>query len=284
MKIDISNPNTGQVVTDDIIEEEILELFPVKSLVRFKSVSKQWKSMIESSYFAKKRLARFPNPKLVVLRSEISTDRCWSSSDLPVSVGFGRDIVTGKYKVILMYLFDSRTLIKAEVFNLDNGERRYIYFPIFHNELCNDKTSIFANGSLYWLTKPVSVFTSKLTNLGAIDLHTEKFRYVLLPTWYTIYSESAYLWSLRDRLCLSDVPQYSNYVGVWSLQQEKPSVKWEKLLSINISNINCLDVNYWKLGLAAGFLRHGKNKASKEEVMNEHNRTVLYTENLGSSV
>lgn len=37
---------------------------------------------------------------------------------------------------------------------------------------------------------------------------------VLLPNWYTIYSESVYLWSLKDRLCLSDVPQYSNYVEV----------------------------------------------------------------------
>lgn len=75
MKKDITTPNTCQVVMDDNIpEEEILERLPVKSLIRLKSVSKQWKSMIESSYLAKKRLARFPNPKLLVIRSETSMD------------------------------------------------------------------------------------------------------------------------------------------------------------------------------------------------------------------
>ncbi|CAG7865989.1 unnamed protein product [Brassica rapa] len=55
---------------DHMVEEEILERLPVKSLCRFKSVSKQWKSMIESSYLAKKRLVRFPDLVLFLLKSE----------------------------------------------------------------------------------------------------------------------------------------------------------------------------------------------------------------------
>lgn len=33
---------------EDLVKDEILQHLPVKSLIRFKSVSKQWRSMIES--------------------------------------------------------------------------------------------------------------------------------------------------------------------------------------------------------------------------------------------
>lgn len=96
-----------------------------------------------------------------------------------------------------------------------------------------------------------------------MDLHTESFRYVLLPSWYINISESVNLWSLKDRLCLSDVLQcqYPS-VDVWSLQQEDPSVKWEKIHSIKILSIDSLDVNFWKLGLAACSVRPVGEKPS----------------------
>lgn len=50
---------TSEVVTDDILEEEILKRLPAKVLVRFKSVSKQWKSMIEASYLAEQQLVQY---------------------------------------------------------------------------------------------------------------------------------------------------------------------------------------------------------------------------------
>ncbi|XP_002862669.2 putative F-box protein At1g71320, partial [Arabidopsis lyrata subsp. lyrata] len=198
-----------------------------------------------SLYLAKKCLVRHPNPKLLVLRLEMSSDRCsrtlfldsyskdhhdhikifihsytspvpypiysiydtvgqimgycngivciydlgyiylinpatrklrilspeflrefifslgWSN-ELTFSVGFGRDIVTGTYKVILVYLFD-RKVVKTEALNLENGERRYVCFPISYDRIGNDKRSIFANGSLYWLPKPDSLFTNPLS-------------------------------------------------------------------------------------------------------------------------
>ncbi|KAG7635348.1 F-box associated interaction domain [Arabidopsis suecica] len=325
--------------------------------------------MIESTYLAKKRLVRHPNPKLLVLRLEMSSDRCsrtlfletyskdhhdhinifihsytspvpypkystydtvgqimgycngivciydlgyiylinpatrklrilspeflreytgrtgWSN-DLPINVGFGRDMVTGTYKVILMYLFD-RNFVKTEALNLKNGERRYVYFPISYGQLGNDKRSIFANGSLYWLPKPdVDFYTNQLIKLAAIDLHTETFRYVPLPSWYTKYCKSVYLWSLKDSLCVSDVLQNPS-VDVWSLQQEEPSVKWEKMFSVNILRTNCLDANFWKLCLAAYYFRStGRDPANNtlDQVPDDHCTNVLYTEKLGSSV
>ncbi|KAG2245240.1 hypothetical protein Bca52824_092901 [Brassica carinata] len=346
---------TNQNTCEGIPEEEILERLPEKSLFRFKSVSKQWKFMIESNYLANKRFARLPNPKLIVLRHETSTDESsrnvlletiskdhhdhnkifncsyesQTNSDsefyvdhhfgrimghcdgliclyhfgyifiinpaigvlrtlspeflrnckLPITVGFGRDNLTRTYKVVLMYYFrlDYETLLKTEVFNLKSGERKCICCPIPYSELNVAIASIFANGSLFWLT---------LRKLAALDLHTENFRYVLLPSWYTKYSKNVNLWCLKDRLCLSDVLQYPN-VDVWSLQQEDPSVKWEKILSINILSMDCLDSNFWKLGLEACSLEPIGEKpymGHLEQVPEDHFSTVLYRENLDSSV
>uniref|UniRef100_A0A0D3BWA3 F-box domain-containing protein n=1 Tax=Brassica oleracea var. oleracea TaxID=109376 RepID=A0A0D3BWA3_BRAOL len=336
-------PRIVQVVTDHVSEDwllELLERLPEKSLSRFKSVSKQWKTMMESSYLAKKRLAR-SNTKVFVLRVEMSTDRYsrtiyledisknhhdhskiiihtykfphpfptsdvgwimgilspellreytglsgWAGT-LPVSVGFGRDIVTGAYKVILMYLFaEGDNIVKTEVLNLQSGERQHICFPLTYDELGNDKLSVFANGSLFWLKEFDYRLPSLFAKLGAIDLHTEKFRDVLLPRWYSRYCESVYtIWSLRDRLCISDVLQYPT-VEVRCLQQEDPSVKWEKILIIDTSSLDCLDTNYWKLGLAAYNLNRGNEPPNNflEHVSDEHRRTVLCTENFVFSV
>lgn len=53
-------------------------------------------------------------------------------------------------------------------------------------------------------------------------------------------------------------------------------------------SMDCLDVNHWKLGVAACYLRPRGNKPSKnflvEKIIDEHTRSVLYTENLVSSV
>lgn len=45
-----------ELVPHDVIEHHILERLDVETLVRFKSVSKQWKSTIQSPYFRKRQL------------------------------------------------------------------------------------------------------------------------------------------------------------------------------------------------------------------------------------
>ncbi|WZZ30647.1 hypothetical protein YC2023_014048 [Brassica napus] len=207
-------------------------------------------------------------------------------SELPITVGFGRDNLTRAHKVVLMYDLrvrceKLRTLVKTEVFNLKSGERRCICCPIPYSELNISITSIFANGSLFWLP-----FRKLALYCYVLDLHTEKFRYVLLPSWYTKYSERENLWCLKDSLCLSDVLQNPN-VDVWCLQEEDPSVKWEKIISINILSMDSLDSKFWKLALAACSLRHIGEKpymAHLEQVPDFHLSTILYTENLDSSI
>ncbi|EFH38926.1 hypothetical protein ARALYDRAFT_920404 [Arabidopsis lyrata subsp. lyrata] len=156
---------------------------------------------------------------------------------------------------------------------------------------CNGLVCIYQSETIYIInptTRKLRIlspeFLRDCTDLPTVDLRTESFRYVLLPSWYINISESVNLWSLKDRLCLSDVLQcqYPS-VDVWSLQQEDPSVKWEKIHSIKILSIDSLDVNFWKLGLAACSVRPVGEKPSKsglEDVPDNHYRTRLFEENL----
>ncbi|CAA7041103.1 unnamed protein product [Microthlaspi erraticum] len=65
----------------------ILEKLPIKSLLRFKSVSKQWKSTIESPYFKKRHLIsrQSQDPDVLItnpLESELSYDE-WKRQEYP---------------------------------------------------------------------------------------------------------------------------------------------------------------------------------------------------------
>lgn len=130
---------------------------------------------------------------------------------LPFAAGFGKDTITGSYKVILMYLYKriaGNVSIKVKVLSLINGEQRDVgEFPVFLHHLCDEQTPVFVNGSLFWLTKPIMYLMALPTpsRLVAMDLHIEKFRWISLPSWYTKYSRGMRMWSLADRLCLSDV-------------------------------------------------------------------------------
>ncbi|KAF8110744.1 hypothetical protein N665_0079s0059 [Sinapis alba] len=202
--------------------------------------------MIQSSYFAKKYLARFPDPTLFLFKSENFehdqnlktiflkrynveekfiicsyklpdrhsefyldpsgrvTGYCDGLACIyhlgrpksPINVGFGKDIATGAYKVVLIYLYDriaTKTLTKTHVFNLSN-ELFYEVFP---------------------------------------------------PSCFTKYSNKLYLWSLKDRLCICDVEDLSSDIDIWSLQQEGSSVKWEKFLSDSAFSKECYEHPYW---------------------------------------
>lgn len=193
---------------------------------------------------------------------------------MPLSVGFGKDIITKSYKVILMYskkdyFRGSIDRFNIKVISLDNGEQRDAgWYVLYDYELCNEQTPVYANGSLFWLTHTLKSKTlSELlpSYLLAFDLHTEIFQWISLPKCYTNYSRGVQMWSLNGRLCLSDVLhiQQGSELDVWSLQQEEDSTdqNWEKLFSFNIFNVSRLDAKYWMLRLrAAYFPRIGENQ------------------------
>ncbi|CAL9245395.1 unnamed protein product [Arabidopsis halleri] len=282
--------------------------------------------MIESSYLAKKPLARYQNPKLLVLRSETSRDESSTSIFLETISKAHHDqskIFICSYKFpdpqsefyfdhvgrIMGYCNGLVCIYQSETIYIINPRKLRILSPEFLRD-CTDLPSMIPSPDFLQvniqsnlacitsnvllgthLSRPKSL-TSTMENedayvvpfvtinlamkLAAVDLHTESFRYVLLPSWYINISESVNLWSLKDRLCLPDVLQ-CQYPSVdeWSLQQEDPSVKWEKILSIKILSIDSLDVNFWKLGLAACSVRPVGEKPCKsrlEDVPDNHYR------------
>lgn len=205
---------------------------------------------------------------------------------LPFAAGFGKDTITRSYKVILMYLYKriaGNVSIKVKVLSLINGEQRDVgEFPVFLHHLCDEQTPVFVNGSLFWLTKPIMYLMALPTpsRLVAMDLHTEKFRWISLPSWYTKYSRGMRMWSLADRLCLSDVLQCSDF-DVWALQQEHPSEKWDKIYSFSILNIGRLNASFWSLGLAATYFRKTKEgRIHSNLAYLDHLRTTVYTSTL----
>ncbi|XP_074274940.1 putative F-box/kelch-repeat protein At1g12870 [Silene latifolia] len=72
-------------LSDELIFEEILTRFPVKSILRFKSVSKQWYSTLSSSHFTKAHLKKSPfsHPcaNLIIIETACSTDYLLSYHD-----------------------------------------------------------------------------------------------------------------------------------------------------------------------------------------------------------
>ncbi|XP_074284041.1 F-box/kelch-repeat protein At3g23880-like [Silene latifolia] len=57
---EIKNKQLQSYLSDDLITQEILTRLPVKSILRFKSVSKQWYSTLSSSDFANAHLIKSP--------------------------------------------------------------------------------------------------------------------------------------------------------------------------------------------------------------------------------
>ncbi|CAL9240289.1 unnamed protein product [Arabidopsis halleri] len=196
---------------------------------------------------------------------------------MPFLAGFGKDIATKSYKVILIYsrFGNVDDCFKAKVLSLDNGEQRGAGLYCLNNRtFCKEQTSVYANGSLFWLT--LCDYTQTLAKLLAIDLHIEEFRWILLPACYISYDSSIEMWNLNDRLCVSDVLECSNLV-VWSLQQEYPTVKWEKIYSIDIGFIrtNQLHEKFLMLGLAAAYFPSIRNH--RDQVFFFRQRTISYS-------
>ncbi|VVB16329.1 unnamed protein product [Arabis nemorensis] len=260
------SPREGVELPDDLVEEIVHHLRWVKSLLRFKSISKGWKSMIESGHLAEKHLRlrqKRDGAEELKVTFKWSEQRCFrmefiskndgfSEADkvepeeyirvagscnglfciydlvyvyltnpmtkvmralvppqgFKLSVGFGRDIVRGTCKVVVLYSPDDR--VETFVFDLGTSEWRRTAgpMPLGLTLISPERNPAFVKGSLFWL------LTSEIL---VMDLHTEKFRTVS----QLLASESSpapiYIWSFEDRLCVSD------FSYVWFLVQDKVS-------------------------------------------------------------
>ncbi|XP_021749056.1 F-box/kelch-repeat protein At3g23880-like [Chenopodium quinoa] len=80
----VSSPNQiPATLPDHLIVEEILQRLPVKTLVRFKSVSKFWFCIISSPEFAKKHLNRTSDNNEFILLNSLYYSRSYKFLSLP---------------------------------------------------------------------------------------------------------------------------------------------------------------------------------------------------------
>ncbi|XP_010507722.1 PREDICTED: F-box/kelch-repeat protein At2g43445 [Camelina sativa] len=262
--------------------EEILHGLPLKSILKFKAVSKQWRSILESDLFMERRMnvqknrrkilaayncnygrrpcilpaeTRFQgDEEIVYLHCDPAlpsmtcdglvciTEPDWfnvlnpSTGELrrfppgpdPVKgahanwlLGFGRDKVTGSYKIVRMCFDDCYELGLLDV---GTGEWSQLMPP--PHIIDAGSKSVHVNGSIYWLQ--IRRYYSILT----LDLHKQRFYRVPYPdTWVT---QETQLVNLEDRLAISMTTKVGP--GEWTLEiwcMDLEEIRWSKNISWN---------------------------------------------------
>ncbi|EFH46811.1 predicted protein [Arabidopsis lyrata subsp. lyrata] len=195
------------------VVELILQRLPVKPLSRFKSVSKTWKSTIESQRFQQEQLSRrmqSQDPDVLFVPFE--------DFDYPrTRVKLGSSIVTTINKIPLSYYS------QGHVFDFSTNAWRYVvpaspYRILYHNP-------VYLDGSLYWLTE-------EETNVLILrfDLHTETFQVISkAPFDHLPNPDKINMCILDNRLCVSELSWLQQVI--WSFD----SGTWKKLCSLDFT-------------------------------------------------
>ncbi|AEC10270.1 F-box protein [Arabidopsis thaliana] len=280
--------NTNSIyIVSELLEEIFLGL-PLKSILKFKTVSKQWRSILESNLFVERRRTLQKNhPKIL---AAYNCDYCTRPGILPKSqfegdeeivylhtdatqpsmtcdglvcitepgwfnvlnvstgqlrrflpgpdpgpqanwlLGFGRDKVTGKYKIVRMCFHDC---YEFGILDIESGEWSKLMSPP-HIMRVGSK-SVCVNGSIYWLQISVSYI------ILALDLHQETFNgvYHLPATWVT---QDTQLVNLEDRLAMAMTTKVGPewILEIWSMDIEEKGwskrYTWSKAYSISLAH------------------------------------------------
>ncbi|KAG2319884.1 hypothetical protein Bca52824_013097 [Brassica carinata] len=190
----------------DVIER-IMEMLPVKSLLRFKAVSKQWQSTIESRFFQENQLRQ----------REKSRD-----PDV-LMVGFGKDKLTGIYKPVWLYINVGRDATICEVFDFSTNTWRYTtasapYWISYYHD------PVYVDGLLHWFTQ------CKETKVMSLDLHTETFQVIYKVPFTDVDPYHMIMCNLDDRLCISQKKKSKQVIWLFSSGNKT----WDKMCSIDL--------------------------------------------------
>ncbi|KAI3944019.1 hypothetical protein MKW98_015171 [Papaver atlanticum] len=196
-------------INNDVIVCEILSRLPVKSLMRFKCVSKGWLNLIEEdSYFTYLHLSRSKaRPSLVyVIPLPSVMDRQYSgnrykghddvflTADLSLDKGIGRADIHTMMKTNMfscdyilrplngLMCFVDCLKYAVCIYNISTREKDNVEVPPFF--LDDFLPNVYVNGSIYWCSR---MFTNPQIGHGypscmaAFDVGSEKFRVIEIP-------------------------------------------------------------------------------------------------------
>ncbi|CAH2045508.1 unnamed protein product [Thlaspi arvense] len=149
--------------------------------------------------------------------------------------GFGKDYVTGTYKIVWLHNIDDDNNLSCEVFDFRVKQWRQIPPPP-DQRLKNYQAPIFANGWLYW-------FSQEDTKLIAFDVHMDMFRVIPNPiTEEASSSIGMQMGSIDDDrhlVWISDT-NGDGMQHVWRLTNhntEGTLLKMDKMFSIDMNKI-----------------------------------------------
>ncbi|CAN6892231.1 unnamed protein product [Brassica oleracea] len=153
--------------------------------------------------------------------------------------GFGKDNVTGRYKIVWLYNIYPATLNKkkktrCEVFDLEERRWRFVTTrALDHHHILSNQRPPCANGSLYWLTGDEQGYPSTQTKLIVFDIHTEMFQVTSTPPFITpdASSDKIGLCNLDGRLCISELKGDCEQEFWWRVEE---CDKWEPIFSVDL--------------------------------------------------
>ncbi|ESQ55641.1 hypothetical protein EUTSA_v10027244mg [Eutrema salsugineum] len=287
MREEEKNPNSIYIV-DDLLQEIFLRL-PLKSILKSKTLSKRWRSILESKKFVDRRMSLQKSQKILAAyncdcggpprllpESQLNGDEeivylhcdtkrpsmtcdglvCipeqdwinvlnpwtrqlrrfgygiqpWSCA-FPLenrTMGFGRDKVTGSYKVVKMEIgLRGHPVVECSVLDVETGEWWLLSTPPPYKVNAGRK-SVSVNGSIYWLQNFGTGY-----KILALDLHKEEFHYVTVPE--TSVTQETEISNLENRLTVAITytsPQWK--LEIWSMDIVEEE-RWSKTYSIHLA-------------------------------------------------
>ncbi|EOA27181.1 hypothetical protein CARUB_v10023282mg [Capsella rubella] len=296
---EVENPNSISIdILPDLLEEFFIRL-PTKSILKCRTVSKQWRSILESRRFAERRMALQKSrrkilaayncdcggPKRLLPESRFEGDEeivylhcdasrpsmtcqgllCFPEQDWFIvlnpstrqlrgfpsglnhrrsfgigfwktfspgnwALGFGRDKVNGRYKVVRMSFSFRRVgqedpLVECGVLDVDTGEWRKLTPPPY--AVNAGSRSVCVNGSIYWL------HNQGVCKVLALDLHKEEFHEVPIPA--TSITLDTQIVNLEDRLVLAITRVTPEWIlEIWGM--DTCTERWSKTYSISLDH------------------------------------------------
>ncbi|CAL9229825.1 unnamed protein product [Arabidopsis halleri] len=263
-----------QVLPHDVIEYHILERLDVKTLLKFKSVSKQWISTIQSPCFQKRQLIHHRSQSgggdsHVLLVSVLDSNEKINKdiealSTLVVGSSVSSKIPTpwenklydvcntscdGLICLYHIWLYNSAGLglndkpTTCEVFDFASNAWSYLV-PSSPHLILHTQDPVYVDGSFHWFT---ALSHEGETMILSLDLHTETFQVISKAPFLNVSDEyTIVMCNLEDRLCVSE-EEWPNQV-IWSLDDSNHKT-WKQIYSIDLNITATLFPNHMWLAL-----------------------------------
>ncbi|XP_045797824.1 F-box protein CPR1-like [Trifolium pratense] len=248
-------------LSDDLIVQ-VLSLLTIKSLMRFKSVSKQWKTLISDPTFVKLHLHvehqkniwfRIWNPATKTISKRLRSSFGYLT---PLRYTFCYDNSTTTYKVVVLF-----PTHQVKILNLrDNSWRTISSFPPFHHVTPSSRIvnqGVYLSGTVNWFAIQTDLsidyyhhrkdITVDQFVIISLDLATETYMKLSPPRGVDeVPHFEPIITVLMDCLCFSHTLNLTHFV-IWKMTEFGVEQSWTQFLKISYQNLQ-VDIRFGQYG------------------------------------